>query len=73
MKNKHNICINLKYLREQCGYTKKQVAKLCGIGYNTYIKYENGSLIPCTRNIIKFSFFYNVTCDFLMEQNFPST
>ena len=41
-----NIGENIKKYREEKGYTKKQLAELVGISYNTIRTYECGSSNP---------------------------
>jgi len=45
-KYKNEFCLRLRVIRESCGYTQEEFAKLLGISRDTYSKYEYRSLLP---------------------------
>ncbi len=67
MKKLYNLSKNLKELREQYGYTLKDVAKLLGITYQSYHAYERGLTVPTLQNFLKLAELYDVSLDDLIE------
>lgn len=57
---------NLRELREQFGYTQKQVAALLGVVYQTYQSYELGANVPSLENFIMLADIYDVSLDALI-------
>ncbi len=54
-------------IREQNGYTKKEVSEKTGIPYTTYIKYESGERKDVSMQALcKLADFYHVTTDYLL-------
>ncbi len=68
MKELYNLAENLKALREQYGYTLKDVAKQLGITYQSYHAYERGLTVPTLQNFIKLAKLYDVSLDDLIEE-----
>ena len=52
--------LRLRALREEKQLTQEQLAKLTGIPYNTYRKYEMSSVKPRKDNLDKLANFYNI-------------
>ena len=67
MQELYRLPDNLKQLREQYGYTLKQVAGQLGITYQSYHAYERGLTVPTLQNFIKLAKLYDVSLDDLIE------
>lgn len=67
MKELYQLPKNLKMLREQYGYTLKQVAEQLGIAYQSYHAYERGLTVPTLQNFIKLAKLYDVSMEELLE------
>ena len=61
----------LKSLREAKGMSQADCAKALGIDRTTYAKYENGGSVK--RNVEKLASFFNVTTDYLLGNDTPSS
>lgn len=59
---------NLRVIREDRGYTQKQVAAVLGTTQQYYSDYENGKREIPIRVYITLSKFYNVSIDYLAGQ-----
>lgn len=59
--------IKIKNLRENHGFTQKQVADLLGVTRSTYSYYESGRILPSIPIIIRLSELYLVSCDYLIK------
>ncbi|MBD5114266.1 MAG: helix-turn-helix transcriptional regulator [Ruminococcaceae bacterium] len=59
---------NLRVIREDRGYTQKQVAEVLGTTQQYYSDYENGKREIPIRIYITLSKFYNVSIDYLAGQ-----
>lgn len=66
---KFNEC--LKYQREKCGYTQKQVAELLDIAPRSYQRYELGEREPNIETLIRIADFFKISLDELVGRNFP--
>lgn len=63
---------NLKVLRESKGLSQREVAKAVGFKDNKMVAwYENTGSIPPFEKIVKFAEFYQVSYDFLFENQVP--
>lgn len=60
---------NLRVIREDRGYTQKQIADILETTQQYYSDYENGKREIPIRVYIKLSKFYNVTIDYLAGQS----
>lgn len=58
--------IHLKELREQSSCTKTQIANYIGITKRTYSNYENGKTKIPVKVLIKLSYYYNTSVDYLI-------
>ena len=58
--------IRLRRLREERNLTQEQLAKVSDVHYDTYRKYEMGSVKPRSENLKKLAKFYNMTADELL-------
>jgi len=56
----------LARLREEAGYTKKEVANILNIDPSTYGKYELGKRQPDYETLIRLAELFNVSVDFLL-------
>ncbi len=59
---------NLRVIREDRGYTQKQIADVLGTTQQYYSNYENGKREIPIRIYIALSKFYNVSIDYLAGQ-----
>lgn len=59
-----NLSGNLKKIREEFGYSLREVEEKTGI-HNIY-RYESGAIVPAVETLIKFSEFYKVSLDALV-------
>lgn len=77
---RHNLCKcyilkvgvkmeNLKYLRKQSHLTQEEIATKLKIKQRTYAAYENGENEPNIDFLKRLSNFYNVSIDYLVENN----
>lgn len=65
---------NIRNLREDHGFTQKQVAELLNVKQNTYSQYEIGVLHYPIEVLIKLSDLYETSVDYLLgltEENKP--
>lgn len=67
MNELYHLSTNLKRLREQYGYTLKEVAAKIGIAYQSYHAYERGLTVPTLQNFVKLANLYDVSLDDLLE------
>ena len=61
-----DITLNIKYLREQAGYSRFQVAELLGMTMEEYTAIEEGRVLPSKDTIVKLSHICSTTCDELI-------
>ena len=54
----------LKYLRQLNSFSQEQIAQKLGISRQSYIKYENGSVIPNNSTVHHLAAIYGVGEDF---------
>ncbi len=59
---------NLRVIREDRGYTQKQIAEVLGTTQQYYSDYENGKREIPIRIYVILSKFYNVSIDYLAGQ-----
>ena len=64
---------NLRRYREATRLTAKDFAKKAGIGYNTYVNYENSGVEPKYDTLIKLAAALNVTTDQLLGYDYSPT
>lgn len=60
----------LKYERELCGYTQKQLAEFLEITPRSYQRYESGEREPNINTLIKIANLFNISLDKLVGRNF---
>ena len=58
--------IRLKNLRERAHLTQKDVADYLDVGYSSYRRYEEKSILPKSRELMKLADLYDVTVDELL-------
>ncbi len=61
----------LKYLRQTNSYTQAAIARKLEISRQSYIKYENGEVVPGDKVIRELSIIYGVTEDFIRKNEIP--
>lgn len=57
---------NIRTLRKNEKLTQQEIAKKLEIGLRTYINYENGSVEPNIKILIKLADYFNVSVDYLI-------
>lgn len=62
----------LKYLRQLNSFSQEQIAQKLGISRQSYIKYENGSVIPNNSTVHHLAAIYGVTEGFIRRNKIPS-
>ena len=62
----------LKYLRQTNNLTQAQIAEKLNLSRQSYIKYENGSVIPDRKIVEQLSRIYRVSVDFILQNKVPS-
>ena len=62
----------LKYLRQTNNLTQAQIAQKLNLSRQSYIKYENGSVIPDRTIVEQLSRIYRVSVDFILQNKVPS-
>lgn len=56
----------LKSLREEYGYSQKQVAKRIGVSPSIVSGYETGERTPSTEVLLSLAYLYNSSTDYLL-------
>ena len=59
----------LRELRALMGATQSELAKLLSIDRSTYGKYETGDSSPDFEKLLKLSFYFNVSTDYLLGKS----
>lgn len=59
--------MRIKALREDHDIKQIEIARYCNISQNTYSQYENGVRQIPIDILIKLSFYYNTSVDYLLE------
>lgn len=62
----------LKYLRQTNNLTQAQIAQKLNLSRQSYIKYENGSVLPDQNIVEQLSRIYSVSVDFILKNKVPS-
>lgn len=62
--------IKLKELREAKGYTQEEIAEKIGVARTTYIRYEQGVRECSYETLIKLSYIFNVSIDYLLGKKY---
>nr|WP_318716831.1 helix-turn-helix transcriptional regulator [uncultured Treponema sp.] len=62
----------LKYLRQVNSFSQEQIAQKLGISRQSYIKYENGSVIPNNSTVHHLAAIYGVSEEFIRSNKIPS-
>lgn len=62
----YNINMKLKELREENGFTQKQIAEFLNVRQNTYSQYENEKRQLPIDVLIKLAKFYSSSTDYLL-------
>ncbi|MEG0692177.1 MAG: helix-turn-helix transcriptional regulator [Oscillospiraceae bacterium] len=55
----------LQNIRTKAGFTQKQISTLLGISVQAYSGYENGKHEPTIETLVKLSYLYEVSVDYL--------
>jgi len=63
---KYELSENLKKLRAQKHLTQTQLAKKLGVAISTIASYENQDRLPSIEMLIKLSYEFNVTIEYLL-------
>lgn len=67
-----NLSDKLRTSRKNANLTRKQVAERIGVSYSVLAHYECGEREPSLRVLYKLARVYNVTIDFLLDNEQPS-
>lgn len=62
----------LKYLRQVNSFSQEQIAQKLGISRQSYIKYENGSVVPNNSTVHHLAAIYGVSEEFIRRNEIPS-
>lgn len=62
---------SLKFQRESCDYTQKQVADLLEIAPRSYQRYESGEREPNIETLIQIANLFKISLDELVGREFP--
>lgn len=60
--------MNLKKLRNNAGYTQKEMAQKLNVSQGTYSQYENNILEPNIDTLIRLANIFQITVDLLVER-----
>lgn len=63
--NIEQISYNIKFLREQKGWTQQHLAEKLIVSRPTVTKWENNQLIPDLLNLMKLSHLFHISIDYL--------
>lgn len=61
----------IKYLRQLNSFTQEEAAEKLGITRQSYIKYENGAVVPSEKMVEKMAALYDVSVEFIHENKVP--
>lgn len=64
--------LRLKEIRNSLDMKQKDVCSSLGIPQNTYSQYENGKREPDNETLLKIANFFNVSIDYLLDNNPPA-
>ncbi|EGL83865.1 helix-turn-helix domain protein [Caldalkalibacillus thermarum TA2.A1] len=67
----NTLAENIRYYREQHGWTQKELAQKINISRSVLSKWENGQLIPDLQAVIQLSELFEVSIDFLVGKVRP--
>ena len=62
----------LKYLRQINSFSQERIAQKLGISRQSYIKYENGSVVPNNSTVHHLAAIYGVSEEFIRSNKIPS-
>ena len=66
---KYELSENIKKLRHQKNMTQTQLAKRLGVALSTIASYENQDRMPSIPMLVKLSYEFNVTIEYLLGVN----
>lgn len=66
---KYELSENIKKLRRQKNMTQTQLAKRLGVALSTVASYENQDRMPSIPMLVKLSYEFNVTIEYLLGVN----
>ena len=66
---KYELSENIKKLRHQKNMTQTQLAKKLGVALSTVASYENQDRMPSIPMLVKLSYEFNVTIEYLLGLN----
>ncbi|SDK34268.1 helix-turn-helix domain-containing protein [Sediminibacillus albus] len=69
--NYEQLAYNLKYFREQSGWTQKQLSEKMNVSRSVVTKWENGTVVPDLKSIIKLSRIFNISVDLIIGMDTP--
>lgn len=60
-----NFCVRLKDARKKAGIVQEDAARLLGVRYSTYRRYEQGGTEPTVSTAARMARLYGVSLDYL--------
>lgn len=60
--------MNLKKLRNDAGFTQKEIAEKLNVTQGAYSQYENNIIEPNIETLIRLANIYQITMDLLVER-----
>ena len=63
------LCVRLKELREETGYSYRDLAALCGVSKSSILMYEQGKRNPKREVLEAFADIFNVDMDYLIGRS----
>ncbi len=63
--------MNIKKLREEKGFTQKEIANLLGVTHTAISNYEKGIREPNIKNLIKLADIFGCSLDELLREEVP--
>ncbi|SDM71826.1 helix-turn-helix domain-containing protein [Sediminibacillus halophilus] len=69
--NYEQLAYNLKYYREQSGWTQKQLSEKMNVSRSVVTKWENGTVLPDLKSIIKLSRIFDISVDLIVGIDTP--
>lgn len=63
----NGLGLRLENLRDQVGYSQKEISSKLGFSNNTYGQYEREERTPSIGTLIKLAKFYHVSLDYLLR------
>ena len=56
----------IKEQRKLYGFTQREIAERLNISQPSYIRYDQGTAVPCLDNLVKLADMFDVSVDYLL-------